>query len=367
MAKVRDVMAALETIAPQRYAFSFDRVGLQVGDPNASVGRGVVSLDRSLGAVRHAAAEEAQMLVCHHPLIFEPLKSVTATTNAGRTVMQLLAKGIAFAAAHTNWDSAKGGINDALAELLSLSEVESFGTGAEVERLKAVVFCPRNATESIIDAVSEAGAAQIGDYSRCAFITPGTGTFKGGQNTNPTVGNPGEVEHVEEDRVEFVLPIDKAKAVAKAIRASHPYEEPAFDLLRMQLILEQPAGRLAPIEAQSLTDLSKWICERLRTNCQTWGDPSRRIKRLAIVGGAADSEWRNAQRAGADALLTGEVKQHVGLEASEEGFAIIAAGHYATENPGCRALRDRLSEALPEIEWKMYEPEPGFSGRPICF
>ncbi|HWA82839.1 MAG TPA: Nif3-like dinuclear metal center hexameric protein, partial [Fimbriimonadaceae bacterium] len=96
-----------------------------------------------------------------------------------------------------------------------------------------------------------------------------------------------------------------------------------------------------------------------------WGKPDRPIKKLAVVGGAADSEWRDARQAGADAFLTGEVKQHVGLEVVEEGFAIIASGHYATEHPGCRALRDRLAEAMPDVEWLLYEPEPGLAGRPV--
>src|SRR5689334_2970737 len=130
MPQVRHAMEALERIAPRRFAFSFDKVGLQVGDPTAELKRGVVSLDRSLGAVAFAASHDAQLLIAHHPLIFEPLATVLQTSHTGRTVLELARHNIAFAAVHTNWDSARGGVNDALASIFELSEVKSFGSAA---------------------------------------------------------------------------------------------------------------------------------------------------------------------------------------------------------------------------------------------
>jgi dinuclear metal center YbgI/SA1388 family protein len=359
-------MEALERLAPRRYAFSFDKVGLQVGDPSAELTTGVVSLDRSLGAVAFTAEHSAQMLVAHHPLIFEPLATVLQTSHTGRTVLELARKNIAFAAAHTNWDSARGGVNDALASIFGLADVKPFGSAASVKRLKVVVFCPEDAVEKLIDAASEAGAGQIGEYSRCVFTSPGTGTFLGSGDSNPAIGEAGQIEDAPEVRLEMVLPEARARAVAKAIRRVHPYEEPAFDFFLLQADEEQPAGRVGllpnPMPLQELAALSD---ERLHTRSWAWGDPGRLIRRVAVVGGAADGEWRDARGAGADVLITGEVKQHVGLEAAEEGFALIGAGHYATEQPGCAALRDRLAAEMPEVEWLLYAPEPGFSGRPI--
>ncbi len=366
MAKVRDVLDALERIAPKRFAFSFDRVGLQVGDPHAEVERAVVSLDRSLAAVRYAAKEGAQMLISHHPLIFEPLPAVISTSNAGRTVIELIRNGINFAAAHTNWDSARGGINDTLAHMFSLSDVRAFGSAAEVEQLKLVVFTPVEAAEQIIGAASEAGAGIIGDYDRCNFLCEGTGSYRGRPGTNPTIGKPENIERIPELRVEMVLLKSKQMEVERAVRRVHPYEEPAIDFLRLLAKDEQPAGRIGGLpEPMAFRDLVAATAGRLQTSVQGWGKSERIINKLAVVGGSADSEWRKAQRAGADALLTGEVKQHVGLEASEEGFAIMAAGHYATEHPGCITLAERLRSELPEIEWMLFEPKLGEAGRPL--
>lgn len=366
MSQVRQAIEVLERLAPKRYAFPFDKVGLQVGDPHAPLTKGVVSLDRSLAAVQFAADSGAELLVAHHPLIFEPVSTVLQTSHVGRTILELARKNVAFVAAHTNWDSARGGINDALAALVGLTGVTDFGTAAQVKRLKLVVFCPPEAAEAIIDAASEAGAGVIGEYSRCAFMSQGEGTFHGSQNSNPAVGVKGQVEHVKEARIEMVLLEDRARAVTRAVRRVHPYEEPAFEFFQLAADGEQPAGRIGTLaEPTTLRDLLPYLDQRLGTVSCAWGKPDRPVKKLAVVGGAADSEWREARQAGADAFLTGEVKQHVGLEVAEEGFAIIASGHYATEHPGCRTLRDRLAEELPEVDWLLHVPEPGFAGRPL--
>lgn len=366
MPQVRQAIEVLERLAPKRYAFPFDKVGLQVGDPYAPLTKGVVSLDRSLAAVQFAADRGAELLVAHHPLIFEPVSSVLQTSHVGRTILELARKNVAFVAAHTNWDSARGGINDALAALIGLTGVVDFGTAAQVKRLKLVVFCPPTAVEAVIDAASEAGAGVIGEYSRCAFMSEGAGTFFGSANSNPAVGAKGQVERVAETRIEMVLLEDRARAVTRAVRRVHPYEEPAFEFFQLAADGEQPAGRMGALaEPTTLLGLLPMLDALLETTSCAWGKPDRQVKKLAIVGGAADSEWREARQAGADALLTGEVKQHVGLEAAEEGFAIIASGHYATEQPGCLALRDRLAADMPEVEWLLHVPEPGFAGRPL--
>lgn len=366
MSKVFSALIALEKIAPRRFAFSFDKVGLQVGEVSAPLTKGVVSLDRSLGAVKYAAENGAQMLVAHHPLIFEPISAVTDRTHVGRTILELARNNIAFAAAHTNWDSARGGINDALAKIFGLVDVKTFGSAAAVRQLKVVVLCPAQSAEAIIDAVSAAGAGLIGEYKRCAFVTQGTGTFHGSEASSPAVGEAGKTEHVAETRIEMVLPEAAAKDVEEAIRKVHPYEEPAVDFFALADRLEQPAGRVGRLpQPMTLRELTALANERLDTAAMTWGNPSRMVTGLAIVGGSADSEWREARSASANVLLTGEVKQHVGLEAVEQDFPIIAAGHFATEHPGCATLRDRLAEAMPDVEWLLYTPEPGFSGRPF--
>lgn len=365
MASIQDVLAVLEQIAPARYAFPWDKIGLQVGDPSADVKRGLVALDRSLAAIERASEVGAQVLLTHHPLIFEPLTAVTMGSYEGRAVQRLIGSGISHIAAHTNWDAARGGINDALADRLGLADVVDFGSSADANNAKLVFFVPATHLESVIDACSKAGAGAIGDYTRCAYYSPGTGTYEAGRNTNPAIGEPGERSVVEEMRVEMICPISAMSSVSKALRGAHPYEEPAFNWLPLKVEAGQSMGRIGSMDATSLRDFVSQVETALETKAWAWGDPSRSVKKVAVVGGAADGEWRAAQRAGASVMVTGEVKQHMALEACESGFAIVAAGHFATEQPGCSALRERMASAMSEVAWELFEPGPGSAGRPL--
>ncbi len=366
MATVQSVLDALEEIAPRRFAFDFDRIGLQVGDPTAQVHTAVVSLDRSLGAIAFARSLGAQLLVSHHPLIWEPLRTLDERRHAEKSATELVRAGINFIAAHTNWDCAKGGINDVLAQRLGLSEVKSFGSAATVPMLKLVAFVPEEAVERVIDAASAAGAGRLGGYERCAFMAEGRGTFMGGERTTPSIGVAGRREVVPEVRIEMLVPEGRSKQVVRALRAAHPYEEPAHDLFRLDNFFEQPLGRIGKLRDRiTFRELIGQIDERLDTRSMCWGEPNSFVRTVAVVGGAADGEWLAARNEGADVIITGEVKQNIAVEASEGGLKIVAAGHYATEQPGCVALRDRLATAIPVVDWELFEPAEGIAGRPV--
>lgn len=366
MPSVREVLQVLEELAPARFAFSFDKVGLQLGDPTATLTKAVVSLDRSLAAAQYAAEVGAELLLCHHPLIWDPLKTITTETHAGRTALTLIKNNIAFAAAHTNWDSAQGGINDVLARLLRLHDVRPFGYAAAVSAVKLVAFVPRPHVDAVIDAASAAGAGIVGLYRRCAFMSEGKGTFLAEEGAHPAIGKKGQVEKIDEVRIEMILPAGARTTVTSAVRAVHPYEEPAMDFFQLADTAEQPAGRMGRLSTPvSLRQFVANVDTTLATISMAWGDPDRLISRVAVCGGAADGEWESAQANAADVFLTGEVRQHIGLEASESGFAVVASGHYATEQPGSAALRDALAIKLPNVEWLLFEPKPGFAGRPF--
>ncbi len=357
MTTVRDILSEVDRFAPWSLAFPWDNVGLQVGDPNGRVTKAVVSLDRSLAATRFAIEMGAQLLVSHHPLLFERVGTVDSTTHVGRTIHEAIRAGLSIVTAHTNWDNASPGLNDALAAELELAEVKTFGTSPEEALFKLVVFVPSDNADSVVDALAGAGAGRIGNYRRCAFLTSGEGTFEPLDGANPTIGTVGEREVVPEVRVEIVVPSDKIDAAICALKECHPYEEPAFDLLAMKAAARSGAGRIGILpRPMTLGDLAEFAHSKLGQPTWKWGDPKRTIKSLAVVGGAADGEWRAARSAGADAFLTGEVKQHVGIEASESGVSILAAGHFATEQPGVRLLARTLEAHLPSIEWHVYEP-----------
>lgn len=366
MATVHDVLRAIDSLAPSRFAFGFDSVGLQVGNPDASVESAVVSLDRSLGAVEYARTLGAQLLVAHHPLFFDPMPRLTNRGHQEATAFRLIESGIACIAAHTNWDCAQGGVNDALAARLGLLDVRTFGSAAGVETRKLVVTVPQTHAEAVAKAAGDAGAGSIGNYTHCAFRSEGIGQFLPGPGANPAIGAIGRFEEVDEVRIEMSCRAELADAVIRAIRAAHPYEEPAIDLYVLNESFEQPAGRLGSLpQPMTLQQFSEHADRVLGTRCWVWGDANRLVRTVGVVGGAADSEWKGALRAGVDVFLTGEVKQHIALEASESGLPILAAGHYATEQPGVEALAEALKNTLPDLAWSVFAPTPGHHGRPL--
>jgi putative NIF3 family GTP cyclohydrolase 1 type 2 len=165
--------------------------------------------------------------------------------------------------------------------------------------------------------------------------------------------------------LEVRVPVGKVDEVVRRLIAVHPYRVPAYDVTTLRPVREQPAGRVGRLAAPTtFAEFVNAVDGYLDTRSWAWGSPDTRVRKVAVVGGAADSEWMAAQRTGADVLLTGEVKQHVALEAVESGMCLIAAGHYATEQPGVVALAKRLSTEMPEVNWQVFEPAPGGAGRP---
>ncbi|RYG35511.1 Nif3-like dinuclear metal center hexameric protein [bacterium] len=364
MSSLQEIVSVLDRLAPPRFALGFDKVGLQITPESREISGVVVALDRSLAAIDHAIAIGANLLVTHHPLIFRPVEKI-GDDYEGRAIRKLIRHGMGHFAAHTNWDAAQGGINDALATRLGLSEVSSFGMVMEVSRLKLVVFAPLHSVDALIDAAIEAGAGEIGAYRRCAFVSGGEGHFDAPAGGNPTVGNAGKRNSVREAKVEMVLLASKRNAVEKAVRSAHPYEEPALEFLTLSPSGEQSLGRTGRIAPLSLRDFAASVDTALQTRSLVWGDPEAQIDRVAVEGGAADGDWRSARRAGAQVLVTGEVKQHIALEASESGFALVQAGHYATEQPGVEDLAAAISAAVPGLRAETFAPKAGISGRPF--
>lgn len=99
---------------------------------------------------------------------------------------------------------------------------------------KFIVFVPESHLEQVKDAMFEAGAGHIGAYDRCAWQMKGLGQFRPLPGSAPHVGEQGRVERVEEYRVELVCPTDRLQAVAAALRAAHPYETPAYEVIRLE-------------------------------------------------------------------------------------------------------------------------------------
>lgn len=326
----------------------------------------LVCLDATPEALAAAADVGAEAVVSHHPLIYNPLQSLGGDSTQIRAIRAAFENRIAVITAHTNWDAASGGVNDTLAALLGLSNIRPFGNDIPALAYKLVTFVPERARNEVLDALANIGCGVIGLYRRCAFISRGTGTYEPQPGANPLIGAVGQREETDEERIEILVPGHLKSVAIETLREAHPYDEPAFDLYQVANVTDYSLGRIGELSpGLTLDSLQSHIARCLETQTRAHGSGSAMVRFVAVVGGAGGRYWQKAMDAGADALVTGEVKHHEAVDASESGFCVIEAGHYATEQPGIVALKDRLHAEVSGVEFKLWEPLSGRSGRPL--
>ena len=353
--RIQDLVGLVHSLYAPDLAEDWDNVGLQVGDPGAPLERVLVALDPGLAAVEAARDAGAQALVTHHPLLFRPLKRLTADDAVGRVVWTAVRAGVAIISAHTNLDSAVAGLNSWLAEQLGIAQSTPLQPAAG-DYLKLVVFVPAGHEQNVAEALFSAGAGEIGAYDHCSFRSPGTGTFRAGEGTNPFIGEIGRNAEVEELRLETVVPRRKLLRVLDKMHKVHPYEEVAYDLVALQnQVPGAGLGRIGRLpEALSLDAFAAQVkvsldCDHLRLT----GAGSRTVHKVAVCGGSGAGLLQTAHRQGADVLVTGDVKYHDARQAEELGIALIDAGHFATEKLMIEQVTHALQRASGDRHWEI--------------
>jgi dinuclear metal center YbgI/SA1388 family protein len=347
-----DVVAVIDGLYPPSLAAEWDAVGLVCGDPAQAVARILFAVDPVEIVVDEAIDRGVDLLVTHHPLFLRGTSSVAATTSKGRSVHRLIRAGIGLHIAHTNADHARPGVSDALAAALGLTDTHPLDPLPAPALDKVVVFVPHPAAEKLIDALSAAGAGELGDYSRCAWTTAGVGTFVPGARANPAVGAVGEVAMVDETRVEMVFPRGARDEVIRALRAAHPYEEPAFDVVELASWPgDVGTGRVGELPvATSLGVFASMVGAALPSTAgggRVAGDLGRVIRRVAVCGGAGDAFLREATASGSDVFVTADLRHHVVSEhLADGGCAVIDMPHWATEWPWLTDAADRVRAGL---------------------
>ncbi len=347
MTTVRDIVQAVDRLAPFALAEAWDHVGLQVGDPATPVARVLVALDVSEAVLDEAAEVGADLVLAHHPLIFKPLEAVTADGRAGRLVLRLAREGRAMVAAHTNLDAADGGLCDLLARRVGLVDLVPLQAAPADKAYKVVVFVPETALAAVREAAFAAGAGRLGAYSECGFVTTGTGTFRPEPGASPAVGQVGRREAVAEARFETLVERRALGRVLAAVAEAHPYERPAVDVHPLRAAAAGVGlGRLGRLETPvPLAALADTVREALGLpTLRVGGNPGRTVQRVALVTGAGSGLTETVAAAGADAYVTGELKLHEVQDLAAEGIGSILGGHYETERVPLEAWAPRLAE-----------------------
>lgn len=364
---LRQLAAAVNEFAPEALAYDWDNVGLQIGDPDATVTRVAVGLELNEALLRFAITNNCQAIITHHPLIFKPLRAVRSDSPAGRLQFELIRNNIGLVAAHTNLDRVMHGTNGALADLLGLRDWEILDPAIIAQSYKFTVFVPRDYTPKIIEAIHRGGGGRIGAYTHCTFRSPGTGTFIPQADARPFSGAHGRMEQADEDRLEAIVPDAALAGVLAEVRQAHPYEEVAFDVFPLHDA--DPAHGLGLVgNLPTKTPLRQFTQQARHAVGQEFvhfaGETRWPVKRVAIITGSAGSAAHMITPKVADVIVTGELNYHTALDITARGVGVVTLGHAASERIFapyfCRKFAEQATVAASDVKFLPYDdfPEP---------
>jgi dinuclear metal center YbgI/SA1388 family protein len=334
-ATVAQFIHILEQLAPPRLAEGWDTVGLQLGNRDWPVNKVWTALDPLPEVVAAACENEVDLLVTHHPLFFKAINRIDCQTPQGRIAEMALSGKLAIYSAHTNLDSVKGGVNDALAGRMGLTNLRALVSPADSNSCKLVVFVPGTHLQAVLEALFSLGVGRIDNYSCCTFRSRGVGTFLPGVDASPAVGKGGELTEVQEDRIEVRLDRAEVSKVVDALKAVHPYEAMAYDVYPVsESDPRMGLGRVGDLpSALPLADLAKNLKAELHLAAvRATGDMKRRVTRLALCSGSGSSLLPAAIASGAQAYVSGDLGYHTARDAQQAGIGLIDIGHFGSEH-----------------------------------
>lgn len=345
-----EIIKYLEEWAPKGIAWDKDNVGLQVGDPKIRIKNILISLDLNEEVIESAVKENCNLIITHHPILYYPLKNLDFSKNQIARMIQILVKNnITLYSAHTNLDFTKQGVSYSLAKRLQLNKIR-FLKNLSQNQFKLAVFVPTSHVSKVAEAIHQSGGGIIGEYSHCSFRSNGTGTFRGSDDSNPSIGKKGVIESVEEIKLEILVDKWKLNPVIDALKKAHPYEEVAYDIYTLQNDnINYGIGAIGELnEAMKINDFLSFVSSKLKvTTLRYTKNNKKKIKSVAVCGGSCSELIEESIQQNADAFITADLKYHA-FQDAESRILLIDAGHYETEVPILDEIKSRLEKLLIE-------------------
>ncbi|MDO5106366.1 Nif3-like dinuclear metal center hexameric protein [Capnocytophaga sp.] len=348
--KVKDIIYELEQLCPLTYAESFDNVGLLVGDAQSQVTGVLLTLDTLEIIVDEAIAKKCNLIVSFHPIIFNGLKSLTGKNYVERVVMKAIKNDIAIYSMHTALDNRFLGVNKSICDALQLKN-RSILIPQKNPIRKLITYVPHANAETLRQALFDAGAGNIGNYSQCSFNLEGYGTFKGNDNANPAIGEKNKLHTENETQINVIFPKHLQANLLKALRENHPYEEIAYEIY----VLENPhqhigLGMVGEFEKpMPEIEFLQFLKEKMPTKCIRHSDfTQKNIQKVAVLGGSGAFAIDAAKAAGADAFVSADFKYHDFFKA-EKRILLADIGHFESEQFIKNLLFDYLTKKIPNF------------------
>ena len=366
----QEVIQLFESWSPKKLAcMENDPIGLAIGTLNKEVTKVLVTLDVNEEVADEAIRNGCQLIIAHHPPIFRKLSNLRTDTPAGKLYEKLIKHDVAVYAAHTNLDVADGGVNDLLADALQLENQQILEQTYSENLMKLAVFVPDSHADRLRLELSKIGAGAIGDYDSCSFSTDGKGRFRPLEGADPFIGEIGEIEVTDEEKIEVVFPPSIKNKVLKAMLNVHPYEEPAYDLYTLAVETDQMGlGRVGTLnEPMTLEQFAKYVKKQLDVpTVRVVGDKNAKVKKVAVVGGDGNKYIHVAKRSGADVFVTGDMYFHVAQDAQSIGLNIVDPGHHV-EKVMIKGVTQKMMELCSQKKLSVQFIESKVNTEPFTF
>lgn len=353
---VKDIINILEELAPLSYAEDFDNVGLLVGDAQTKVTGILVTLDTLENVVDEAIATKCNLIVSFHPIIFGGLKKITGANYVERVVVKAIQNNIAIYSMHTALDNSQYGVNFKIGEVLGLINTKILiPQKATIKKL--ITYVPKKDAEKLKNALFNAGAGNIGNYSHCSFSVEGIGSFKPEENANPAIGKIGETHFEAESQINITFEKANEQQIIRTLKENHPYEEVAYELLTLENYNQNIGIGLVGVLENAINEQEflNFVKEKMNVSCIRHSKfLNKPIKKVAVLGGSGAFAINAAKAENADVFITSDLKYHQFYEA-EDKMMIADIGHYESEQFTKNLLVDYLTKKIPNFAIRLSE------------
>lgn len=348
--KIKEIVEAIEKVAPRSFQEEYDNAGLIVGDKEIEIKGILLSLDVTEELIDEAIEKGCNLIVSHHPIIFKGLKKINGNNYVERCIIKAIKNDIALYACHTNLDNVlKRGVNQKVAQKLGLNQIEILAPKSQILS-KLIVYAPLNEVDRIKAVMFEHGAGNIGEYSECSFTSSGIGTFNPSENANPSVGNTKVTESVEECKIEVLVERYKAESILKEVKKVHSYEEIAYEIVTLENKNQEIGSGAIGFLPQKMNkiDFLNYVKEKFNLKVIKFSGSKNEISRVAVCGGSGSFLTSAAKAMRADAYITSDIKYHEFFDAENE-LLLMDIGHYESEIYTLEIFYEIIKEKMPNF------------------
>jgi dinuclear metal center YbgI/SA1388 family protein len=346
--KISEIIHYLESVAPPPLQESYDNAGLLTGSPSWDCSGVMVTLDATEKVIEEAAQRNCNLVVAHHPILFRGIKRITGNDYVQKTLINAIKRDIAIYAIHTNLDNVLSGVSGKMASVLGLKNISVLAPKEDALE-KLYTFVPNENADEVRNAIFAAGAGRIGNYYDCSFNSGGVGTFTAGEGTDPHIGEIGKPARANETKVEIIFPSYLRKNIIQSLLKIHPYEEVAYDIVKLENAHPQLGagviGELtSPLDEKQFLSLlkQKFNLPLIRHTLLL----NRPVRRIALCGGAGSFLISKALAAGAEFFVTADIKYHEFFDANDR-IVIADIGHFESEQFTIDLLQQVLAKKFP--------------------